>query len=461
MTDNLNQLAKSSLSVTKQKKIKRFILLFVLITLILSASFVFYRYGGYWYNYYIKTQGKYMDVGLPTTPQNHPNGLLYRTEEGLMVLDLNGTESEMGFAHGFLLGDVIKYSIEYNLAIIQSVSRYEEFHNDIIPSYLVRNSTYYSEEIEGIFAGAVAAGADRYVPSLQREWDVIDLWMLNTIQDYYQVACSGIGVWGSSSASGQTFIGRNLDFVIDENAYVTQLYIIMIFRGNSTPGSYFKYDIMSFSMPGIIGVISGFNSKGVWMHVDSSNGGMTSEADRTGVCLAIRRFLEKENGTDIVIRSQEYFLKQNIAHSVLLLVGSNNTIEENINPVFILEVRDDIVGYRGATNPSDNFVVVTNHERVNNEPVNCHRYERYINDFAEYRTTGDNKIDSDELLRSQRRCGYEATINAIQFFPSNLTFRIGYTKMNNVEFGKSWSMSDLIAGPRDPLLQTWFYWENF
>ena len=431
----------------KMSKVKKILIIIVILLLtVMAIVFPIILRSEAYFNWQLNQHGKYLSINFLSDSVIHNNSRLYNYE-GLTILDMSGTEAEMGYSHGYLLGNYIKYSVEYTLTIIGNLSGYNEMHDNILPYYLLRNSTYYSEEIGAIYEGAMDSGADLYVEVLGRNWDVMDLWMLNTIQDWYQVACSGVGVWGNSSNTGKTIIGRDLDFYYDRHGYITQLYTIMIFRGNES-----RYDIVSFSLPGIIGIISGFNSEGVWMHMNSSNGDMTKEHNRTGISLAIRRFLEREDGTEIASRSQNYFLEQNIAHSVLLMVGSKSAD----SPVFVLEVRDSVVGYRGEVNSSDDYVILTNHEMVNKEPQYCYRYSRYLSDINEYLTTGDQLIDNNELLLSQQHCGQNGTINAIQFCPIDLTFRIGYSRIVNVPFGKKWSDDDLVQGPYDPLLEKWF-----
>ncbi|MFA6866257.1 MAG: hypothetical protein WCR54_01940 [Clostridia bacterium] len=444
--------------MTKAKKRNIFIIVIILILIIVISTVVVYLNSETYFNKNLGKPSTYLEVKFDTLPQNQSHGSLYRTDDGLLVLDMNGTEAEMGYSHGYLLGNQIKYTVEYALTISESLSVYNDMHDNVLPKYLLMNEFCYCNEIQAIMQGAIDSGANLYVESLKRNWDIMDLWMINTVQDWYQLACSGIGVWGEASTNGKTFIGRNLDFFLDRHGYVTQLYTIMIFRGNSTQGDDFRNDIVSFSFPGIISVISGFNSKGVWMHVDSSNGDMTGKIERTGICLSIRRFLEKEDGVDIDTRSQEFFLQQNIANSVLVMVGSNNKLLES--PVFVLEVRDSVVGYRGETNKEDDFVIMTNHERVNQEKVEGTRYPTLIKDFNEYKTTDDLKIDADELLLSQSHCGHCGTINAIQFYPEDLSFRVGYSKVNTISYGKKWSHNDIELSFEDAYNRDWITWDN-
>ena len=173
----------------------------------------------------------------------------------------------------------------------------------------------------------------------------------------------------------------------------------------------------------------------------------------------MRNLLEQENGTDITNRAQTYMLDQNLVPSVLLLVGCNETID---SPVFVLECRDDMVGVRGEANSEDDFVILTNHERVNQEPEECYRSNTILSDFHSYLTTGDNKIGPEEILLSQQHTGAWASLLVVQFYPHNLTFRVGYSHMNPAfKEGKIWNTSNVIGGPWDPLLNKWFSYPSF
>lgn len=440
--------------MTRSSVKKIFIVLFIIILIgIAVLSFLFFKSG--FYNNLLNRQNE----GTKNEPSDEIKtaikGKLFNTAEGLTVLDIKGTESEMGYAHGFLLGHKIKYMVEYTVWLSKSLDNYNSLHDNIVPNYLLRSSGNYKDELKAILQGAVASGADMYVESLGRNWDITDLWVINTIPDWAGAGCSGVGLWGSCTENGQTLIGRNLDFFVDPNGYLNQLYVMIIFRGNNN-----RYDIVSFALPGYIGIISGFNTKGVWVQIDMSNGGVIDKKQRNGICLANRRFLESNDGTDIESRSQNFYLEQNLFSSMLLMIGSNNT-SDNSSPVFVLEIRDDSVGFRGETNPSDDYVILTNHERVNQSPIECDRYSRYVSELNEYKAMGDKKIDCDELLLSQQHNGHRFTINAIQFYPSSLTFRIGFSRTKALKDGELWSDDDIAGGPWDKLLETWFSWDMF
>jgi hypothetical protein len=278
--------------------------------------------------------------------------------------------------------------------------------------------------------------------------------MMNSIQDWYQAFCSGTGVWGSSSATGKTILSRTLDFLIDRYTYITQINFIAHYHGDAT-----RNDVVAFTFPGMIGVLSGFNNYGVWMHLDSSNLPVTVKPNRTQIAISMRNFLEKENGTDITNRAQAHILNENLAAPVLLLVGCNETID---SPVFVLECQDSLVKVRGEDKPENDYVILTNHERVDTELEKCPRYQTYSNLFQSYLTTGDNKIDAEEILKAQQQTGYWQSLTVIQFYPHNLTFRVGYAHVKpGFKENFYWKTQDVVGAPWDPFTQHWFAYPGF
>ena len=383
------------------------------------------------------------------------HGSIYSTPEGLIVMDLNGSYEEMGYAHGVLMGEYIKYSIEYlvNSDLFNGdLEKYAELHDILIPTYFEHNYTMHDGEFNAIVQGAMDTDVNMHVNSLGRSWDANDLYILNAIQDWYQSFCSAIGVWGDFSTNNSPILGRNMDFGIDANGYLSQLYMLHIYRGEDG-----RNDIISFSFPGMICVCSGFNSKGVWISTDSSNGPPTHRHNRTMITMSMRNFLEQEDGVNITQDAVSFFLGENPTQSFLLFVGSNNSISD---PIFVLEGNDDQVIIRTGSEENDNSVILTNHERILQSPVDCSRYNRYVEKLNEFGNTGDNKVDNSEIKKMLQNSGGKYSINCIIFQPATLEFQVGFTRINCSNNTK-WNDDLVIGGPWDPLLDTVYSFDDF
>jgi hypothetical protein len=357
----------------------------------------------------------------------------------------------MGYAHGELVGDYIKYSLAYAFSTMfgGDLGLYEAFTKESGEYYLLDyatfNETYHIAELEGILDASVDAGQDMFVPELNREWGLIDLMILNVIQDINQDLgsqwCSGFGIWGDASRDGGTIIARTLDFPTDGRALITQLSLIVIYRGNpSIPN-----DLVTFTYPGIIGAISGFNDRGVWISTDNSNGIKTSEPNRTPMGIAMRNFLEQASGGDNTLdEARQFFLATNPYVPFIFLVGGNKS---NGDPVAILEGNDaEVIIRRGADEGFENHVFLTNHQRILTDPVSCNRWNLYEDKFQYYLTNGDNQVDWQESLQIIKEGGSKSSIQTILFRPSSLEFAFGSNYVEYAKNGTVWDYNQQLRG---------------
>ncbi|MBN1328836.1 MAG: hypothetical protein JXA54_05125 [Candidatus Heimdallarchaeota archaeon] len=388
-------------------------------------------------------------LGFNNLLKTVPNGSVYNTTEGLVIMELNGSYSQMGYAHGQLIGQFIKYSIEYVITGVLSgnIVDYQEICN-AIDTYVNKSKDMHSEEIAAIYSGAMESDYDLYIPALGRNWTENDLWVLNTIQDWNQFFCSGFGAYGTSTAAtlnSRTIIGRDLDFTIDPRAYITQMYIIIIYHGNAS-----RNTLVSFAWPGIITCATAYNERGVWLSTNNANGVKTEEEGRTPMGISMRNFLEQEDGINTTNDAIDFFLVKKPFVPFLFLLGSNETVTD---PVVVLEGNDNEVVARTGTNEGTNYIFLTNHQRILMPPqTDCHRYNSYNLNFQTFTTTDDQSISIDEAIFMLKDGGAgKGTINCVLFFPDTLEFRIGYTRVID-----PLNVRALRGGPDDPLMQITF-----
>jgi hypothetical protein len=387
-------------------------------------------------------------LDFPGAPRSVPNGSIYNNSYGMVIMELNGSYYEMGYAHGQLLGEFIKYSVEYSVRGILGGDK--DHYNElltIMDDYVNKSTAMHSRELQGMIDGVTASGYDRFVPYLGRNWTINDLWVLNTVQDWNQYYCSGFGAWGAATNTtldGRTIIGRDLDFHIDPKAYITQAHTIIIYHGNGS-----RNTIQSFAWPGVITCGTAFNEHGVWISSDNSNGLKTEEEGRTPMGICMRNFLEQEDGYNVTQDAIDYFLAQKPHAPFLFLLGSNETTND---PVVVLEGNDNQVVARTGTEENHDYVFLTNHQRKLMTPKSCYRYSIYEENFIHYTSTSDNSISVTEAIIMLNEGGAGTrTINCVLFFPDTLEFRVGYTRVVDPSNIKS-----LVGGPEDPLLELTF-----
>jgi len=92
-----------------------------------------------------------------------------------------------------------------------------------------------------------------------------EFWVIQLIPDVgRQTNCSGFGVWGNFSALNSPIVGRNMDWYTNEE--FRSLQAITVYE-------YDNQSIVNIGFAGYIGVVSGFNSEGLFVaHLDSAIG---------------------------------------------------------------------------------------------------------------------------------------------------------------------------------------------
>ncbi len=139
------------------------------------------------------------------------------------ILNVWGTNYEMGFAQGYLLNKRIVnvFSISLFETLDLSSLEYEYIHSSYKNYFTVPQK--YKREAEGMIDGIVAAGEDVYIFYLHRDLDVTDILISNSTFDLYYIfssgltlGCSSLSAWGKVTLNdtlikGNIVLGRNLD----------------------------------------------------------------------------------------------------------------------------------------------------------------------------------------------------------------------------------------------------------
>jgi len=162
--------------------------------------------------------------------------------DGLPVVHLSGSPREMGRQHGAILGDRIRHLLrvyihEFAFGVVS-----EESCRAWASAAEPHIAEHHIEEIRGLAEGANISYEDAL--------------LINTVVDRLQsVFCSTVTASGDAAANGEPIFGRNLDF--PGRGMLHKSTVVMVWHRTDGP------DLVSVTWPGLIGVLSGMNDRGV------------------------------------------------------------------------------------------------------------------------------------------------------------------------------------------------------
>ena len=164
----------------------------------------------------------------------------------------------------------------------------------------------------------------------------------HAFQDLAIVGCTSFAVWGDKTADGSLLIARNFDFYAgDEFAKEKQLSFI-------NPDKGYKY--MSVSWPGMIGVVSGMNEKGITVTINAAKSDIPLTA-KTPISFVSKEIIQYASNIDEAIeiaKRREVFVSESI------LVGSSSD-----NKAVIIEMSPEKFGVYDIKNTTE--IVCSNH----------------------------------------------------------------------------------------------------
>jgi hypothetical protein len=197
------------------------------------------------------------------------------------VLRVWGTPEEMGFAHGYLVGQgFIDYHRE-RLATLSPTDRaaYPALRDALVK--LIEIPRTVRAEIGAIFSGMEAALGDlSALDGIPHPLALGDLLLHNAGDTVRAFACSGFTVWGARAGEAGVITTRNFDFAIPgPKSLAAQMILIRQPRG--------RRQVATITWPGYIGVFTGVNEEGVCAFLHDGTGPRISRPERPFTPLAI------------------------------------------------------------------------------------------------------------------------------------------------------------------------------
>ncbi len=136
----------------------------------------------------------------------------------------------------------------------------------------------------------------------------------HAMQDLMLVGCSSVALWDEHTADGQLLIARNFDFYITEEFAKNK--IIEFIK----PSEGYKYAAVSW--PGMIGVVSGMNEKGLTITLNAGRSNIPLSG-KTPISIVARTVLQHAKNIEEAINIAKKF-KVFVAESILIGSSEDN-----------------------------------------------------------------------------------------------------------------------------------------
>ncbi len=276
------------------------------------------------------------------------NNSLVRNRYGLWEVLIEGDAERRGCAYGLLNGDLLRYQEDVFVRQIRKIipsERYIEFLHKVIIFFnrdMAAHVPYeFRREISAIShfcTDEYNAYGSPYVRQLNYH-AAHDIGHM--MQQYMLVGCSSFAAWDGKTADGELLVGRNFDFYMGEDFAKNKIVLFM------KPDD--GYDFVSVTWPGMMGVTSGMNEKGLTVTINASSGSVPLSSAMP-ISLLAREILQYASNIGEAYSIAE---KRRTFVSESLLIGSAAE-----GRAAIIEKTPEQISLYSA---SDDYVVCTNH----------------------------------------------------------------------------------------------------
>lgn len=215
---------------------------------------------------------------------------------GLMEMRIEGSATERGEAIGKLAPDLLEAQEKvfvdrlYELVPSEFYRRFLMYFIYIFNRDLGRNVPLeYRQEIKAM-SEYCTHDYDAYGMPYERQMQYHSAHDIgHVMQDYMLVGCTAFAVWGDASEDGEIIAGRNFDFYMGEEFAGRNIVLV------EQPDSGYAY--ISVTWPGMTGVVSGMNEKGLTVSLNASKL-ETPKLSATPVSILAKQILQYASDID-------------------------------------------------------------------------------------------------------------------------------------------------------------------
>lgn len=253
------------------------------------------------------------------THKQQANSVFRKSESGLLEVKVEGDAQERGIALGALLTDYLEYQekvfVDQILQIITS-EKYLKFLRIMLIIFNRNLDEHIPQEYLIEIAGISKYCTDKYNAigsPYERQINYHAAHDIgHTMQQYMLVGCSSFILGGKNTKNGELLVGRNFDFYVGDDFARNKLMLFV----EPTDG----YKFASITWPGMIGVLSGMNEKGLTVTINAAKGAMPTSSS-TPISILVREILQYASNIEEAINIAK---KRKLFVSESILIASKN-----------------------------------------------------------------------------------------------------------------------------------------
>lgn len=273
---------------------------------------------------------------------------LLLNEHGLWEARLSGTSLERGVSFGVMARDLLHFqesAFVNQIKVLIPSDSYLRFLRAILKIFNRNMASYVPEdfrkEIYGISLSC-SHDFDIFGTPYERQLNYHGAHDIgHMMQEYMLVGCSSFAAWDEMSEDNELIIGRNFDFWVGDDFARNRMILFV------TPDSGYRY--ASVSWPGMTGVVSGMNEKGLTITINASKGSIPTSSALPISLLAKQILLYAKN----IDEACEIASEHSLFVSESLLIGS----AEDGRAAIIEKTPEKL----GLYDPRGTSVICTNH----------------------------------------------------------------------------------------------------